>query len=159
MSQTIVGLNGITNETLFQLTVGTTTYTFPTSDGVSTNILQTNGDGLLSFVTKPTSGSGFTRKEIVSGSSTNYQILSSDEFLGISYTQTSSGTLTLPDPTDGSNQSKRFTVIDESGNASVNNINIQPFASESIIGNTSLIINGDYNSVNLYTNGTDWFIA
>ena len=63
-------------------------------------------------------------------------------------------TITLPTPTNG----RVLKVKDSTGNAGTNNITIVPFASELIDGASSKVINFNYGSVNLVSDGTNWFL-
>ena len=63
-------------------------------------------------------------------------------------------TITLPTPTNG----RVLKVKDSTGNAGTNNITIVPFASELIDGASSKVINLNYGSVNLVSDGTNWFL-
>lgn len=62
-------------------------------------------------------------------------------------------TITFP-----SGKKKRLTVVDESGNASVNHITIVP-TDGLVLGKKSFVINCDYGSVQFYCNGTNWFVG
>ena len=63
-------------------------------------------------------------------------------------------TITLPTPTNG----RVLKVKDSTGNAGTNNITINPHASETIDGAASKVINFNYGSVNLVSDGTNWFL-
>jgi len=77
---------------------------------------------------------------------------------GVTYTGTGAVTLTLPPVS--SNQGMKIGICDEGGNASANNITINADVGDTIIGVTSVKIDGDYNSINLYNDGTSqWFIC
>lgn len=49
-------------------------------------------------------------------------------------------------------------IVDESGNASTNNITITLENGGTISGNLSVVINGDYNTISIYLTGTNGFI-
>ena len=63
------------------------------------------------------------------------------------------GTLTLPAPA-----TDVFVRVKDNGNANTNNITINPNAAETIDGAASHVINSDYGSVVLVSDGTNWFI-
>ena len=62
-------------------------------------------------------------------------------------------TITLPAPTNG----RILIVKDSTGNASTHNITIDPHASETIDGASSIIINTNWGEVQLQSDGTNWF--
>lgn len=70
-------------------------------------------------------------------------------------TNTNSVTLTLPAPTNG----RLFRVKDSTGNAAVKNIVINPHSSETIDGSSSFTISVNYGAVDLYSDGTNWFLS
>lgn len=80
----------------------------------------------------------------------NDYIVAADSHVGtISYT--------LPSITDVP-AGKIYIFKDESGGASFYNIAVKPALGESLDGTTngSSVINSDYGSVSIYSNGTDW---
>lgn len=60
--------------------------------------------------------------------------------------------ITLPSPTNG----RVLFIKDLKGQAGTHNITINPFASETIDGASSLVINSAYGSVHLGSDGTNW---
>jgi hypothetical protein len=86
-----------------------------------------------------------------------YTLTENDEFVGVIYTAT--GTVTITLPLISSVGKIKYYITDEGGNSTTNNITIVPTGADTIIGDTSLIINGNYTSVSLYNNGVSgWFI-
>jgi len=67
--------------------------------------------------------------------------------------QSAAATITLPAVFNG----KTITIKDISGTASVNHITLLRAGSALIDGQTQLIINSDYASVSLISDGTNWF--
>ena len=53
---------------------------------------------------------------------------------------------------------RQITIIDSGGNASINNITIDTEAGELINGSATLVMNTDYQSVTLITDGSNLFI-
>lgn len=51
-----------------------------------------------------------------------------------------------------------ITIIDTSGSAGTDNITIDTAGAELINGAATAVINGDYDSLTLYSNGTDYFV-
>lgn len=119
----------------------------PNATGNEGNVLKTDGSGTMTWV-----NSNIASRTIVSTSS--YIIKSTDVSIAVTYTPTGTVTLTLP----SASTLAEFSITDEGGNAGTNNITINRSGSDTIMGETSLIINGDYNSINLYSDGgTGWF--
>lgn len=53
-----------------------------------------------------------------------------------------------------------YNISDTSGNSESNQITINTFGTDTILGDNNLILNTDYASVNIYTNGIDkWMIS
>jgi len=62
--------------------------------------------------------------------------------------------LTLPAPTNG----RVLKVKDVAGSAATNNITINPHSGETIDGGSSLVIADNWGSVDLISDGTDWYL-
>lgn len=89
--------------------------------------------------------------------SATYDLLVSDNILNVIYTTTGAVTsLTLP--TAQTTRGRSIIIKDSGGNASANNITIDTEGSELIDGLSTKVISVDYDSINLYSDGTDWFI-
>ncbi len=76
------------------------------------------------------------------------------------YTGTTGSTLTLSTALlafGTTSQPFKFTVMDEGGNAGTNNLIIDTEGAETINGATSLIMNVDFDGVDIYTDGTNYF--
>lgn len=94
--------------------------------------------------------------KLVNNLNTPYTVLVSDSIIGC---DTSSSAITLNLPSCAScTAGFCFKFKDEGGNASTNNITIDPNASETIDGETTFVINTDYDALTIYTNGSNWFI-
>ena len=83
--------------------------------------------------------------------STSSAIVSTVDLAGIR--ATAPITITLPAVGTG----KMLTIKDESGNAATYNITLVP-ASGTIDGQATEVIQGNYEAISLYSNGTNWFI-
>jgi len=104
------------------------------------------------------------RVEILSTSSTNitslnaatYDLLVTDDIIHVVYTATAAVTsLTLP---TAQVQSGRVITINDAGNnAGTNNITIDTEGSELIDGAATKVINTNNDSVELYSDGNNWF--
>ena len=109
--------------------------------------------GTVDCQTDSTKVAGFKLKRTaVTG---NYTILTTDFVLGVD-TSTTAITITLPDATTAINHV--FNVVDESGNSSNKNIILSPQSGQKISGGESYIINTNYASITLYSNGSNFFI-
>lgn len=114
-----------------------------------------------------TQGSGHSAAVVVQGptaatrtavTATPFSVLASHSLLGVTYTATAATTLNLPQ-ISGLQTAQKFTIVDEGGNASTNNITVSAYAGDTIIGNSTYVISTDYSSITLYNNGgTGWFI-
>lgn len=87
----------------------------------------------------------FLDRDVVSGSS--YNITTSEAIIACNHSTTL--TLTLP-ASSLVNEGRVYVIKDESGTAATNNIIIQTSGSDTIDGETSLTIAGNYNSVCIY---------
>lgn len=52
-----------------------------------------------------------------------------------------------------------ITIKDESGGAGTNNITVATEGSENIDGASTYVMSADYESVTIYSDGTNWFIG
>jgi len=120
-----------------------------------TNLSALDAIRVYNSIVFSTNGFGVTLKSVT----TNYTITTSDTVVLCDAT-TANIVLTLPNPLlcyDGTNfASVKFTVskIDSSANI----VTIVPFAGESINGNVSFDLITQYQSVNLVTDGTNWYL-
>lgn len=114
--------------------------------------MKTDGAGTLSFGSAP----GSTNRINVSSNSYTYSSTGNHDIILVSVTSSEAVTITLPIASAINNI---VDIVDAAGNAGTNNITIVPNANETIVGETTLVINADYNSVTLYPNGsTSWLI-
>jgi len=113
------------------------------------------GDVKIEASSKLLSVEGIKKKRVVVNSNA-YTTVAGDSIIGVPYTTTSAVTITLGSATvkDG----VIISIKDEGGNAGTNNITINTEGTETIDGAASKIINTNYGGVNLYSDGTNWFI-
>jgi hypothetical protein len=90
------------------------------------------------------------------GSGTTYTALVTDRFIDI--TATGAFALSLPDPVASNNSGQIYTIKDVAGNAFTNNITITP-ASGTIDGAASLVLNANYVSATLFSDGTNYYVV
>ena len=109
------------------------------------------------------SGTGVVSSEVGLGNkitevdSATYDLLITDNILHVTYTTTAAVTsLTLP--TAQTIASRKIVIKDAGGNANTNNITIDTEGSETIDGENTLVINGDYDTAILYSDGSNWFV-
>ena len=123
--------------------------------------------GVISGVSTPVVNTDAANKAYVDGPDTNYPwtnvnsatytALSTDQYIGVSYTITGTCTITLP--AIGTVGKINYEIIDTGGNAHNNNITIDTTGGDTIIGNSNIIISEDYNSVTLSNDGnSEWLI-
>lgn len=143
------------------VTAGTQTnqaYSLYLSDTNARNYLAGNsGLGITNPLTRlhVTGGLSYT---ITTVNASTYDLLITDSIVHVTYTSTGAVTsLTLPtaQTTNG-----RFIIIkDAGGNAGTNNITVDTEGSETIDGQATLVIDSDYRSYTLYSDGSNWFIV
>lgn len=86
----------------------------------------------------------------------SYNVDDSDMLIGCNHT--SEITLTLP-TTNSVLKGRIYYIKDESGNASTNNIIIDGNGSNTIDGQETLTINGDYDCITIYNGGDGkWYV-
>lgn len=93
----------------------------------------------------------------VSVNAATYSVLADDEIVGIAYSVTGECTVTLPQiSTVGK---KKYMIVDEGGNAKKETITIVRSGTDTILGETAILIEDDYNSLTFYNNGVDkWLL-
>lgn len=116
-----------------------------------THLYITTG-GVRHQLDRPLSGGRVAIKRTAVAAS--YTLLITDYIVAVTSTA-SARTITLP--TASSASGLTFVVKDESGGAGTNAITIDGDASETIDGATTKVINTNYGSMTIYSNGTAWF--
>lgn len=95
----------------------------------------------------------YTRTEV---SQSSYTVASGDYLLGVTHTTGSATTIQLDLATNV--KDRHYVIKDEGLNAKNKNITLQPSGSDLIEGDTSFVIAINGASVNIYSNGTNWFV-
>lgn len=132
------------------VTTGTTNAV--SADGGTTTSSR-NSDGTKIVGGSPVFSAGWTERTTVTSST--YTATENDNVIGVNFAGTV--TITLPDATTLQSGSE-LTVVDESGNASSNNITLDGSGSQTINGSLTATINLDYMSLTVYTDGSNWFV-
>jgi len=96
------------------------------------------------------SGISYGRREVTSTATAS----SADVLIGIS--ASSAIDLRLASAADYDN-GQYFTIKDEAGNANIYNITVKTSGSETIDGQSSVVLESPFVSINVYSNGTDKF--
>ena len=85
-----------------------------------------------------------------------YTVLRTDDIIHSTYSATGAVTITIP--TALMAEKKTFTIKDAGGNAGINNITIATQGEETIDGSATLVIDANYSSATLFSDGTNWYI-
>lgn len=126
-----------------------TIWKLPDGDGSSGQILSTDGSGNLSWAADAGSGSlGVTTK------TTTYTALTSDDII---LADTSGGAWTLTLYTAVSNTGNKLTI--KKTTSDTNALTIDGNASETIEGKTSVFIDGQYDTLELISDGSNWVLS
>ena len=83
-----------------------------------------------------------------------YTVLRTDDIIHSTYSATGAVTITIP--TALMAEKKTFTIKDAGGKAGTNNITI--YSADNIDGSATYVINSDYDSITIYSDGNNWFI-
>lgn len=102
------------------------------------------------IVTSSLGGIAYGRRQITSTATAS----STDVLIGIS--ASSAIDLRLASAADYNN-GQYFTIKDEAGNADIHNITVKTSGSQTIDGQSSIVLESPFVSINVYSNGTDKF--
>ena len=86
----------------------------------------------------------------------SYTVLGSDKIIHVTYTPTGTVALTLPTALMNAAQLP-IVVKDAGGNAGANNITIATGGAETIDGGATYVISTNYDTITLYSDGSNWF--
>lgn len=147
---------GIFNPQFTANTVPTTRVTTSTSTGSASTYNQSI-DGLFTnlVVTNTTTLNGAVIYETVTVSG-QYTVVSTDYYIGVNTTSLT-GSILLPSVAT-TTAGRTITIVDETGNASTNNIHISGSGADTIDGDSVFSIESDYGSITLFCTSTGWHI-
>lgn len=97
-----------------------------------------------------TTSARFIKRVAIANTETSYTITTDDYLIGCD-TVNNAITITLPLASTAANQT--FYVVDETGDASTNNITIATSGSDTLNGAPNKIISTDYTSIQIYSDG------
>ena len=96
-------------------------------------------------------------RNITTVNAATYDLLVTDDIVHVTYTGTGAVTsLTLP--TAQTLSGRTIIIKDAGGNAGTNNITIDTEGAQTIDGSATAVISANYDSITLYSDGTNWFI-
>lgn len=121
----------------------TWTFTLPVSDGTVNYVLETDGSGVSSWVSKTVLST--------TSKTTTYTATSSDDIILCS---TSGGAWTLTLPAAASNTGKVYKIIKTTSD--VNALTIDGNSSETIAGVATTKLIGQYDSIQIISDGSNW---
>lgn len=131
----------------------TTTFTLPDGDGSSNQVLQTNGSATLQWATVAAGiGTNFSVHTVTSA---DYTILSNDGYRHILVsTGASNRTITLP---AAASSTDRIITIKKT-DSGVGTVTVARAGSNTIDGNTSVVLRAQYQPTTIVCDGTNWYV-
>ena len=95
------------------------------------------------------------REAYVAVTDAAYTAKAGDRVIGVNR----AGAVTVTLPSSEVRPGRLYTVKDESGSASSNNVTVATEASETIDGSSTFTLNADYEAVSFYSDGVNWFVV
>jgi hypothetical protein len=99
---------------------------------------------------------GISKVTVTAVDAASYTAKLTDDIIKVIRTATGTCTVTLPSAL--CSNGRIISVKDAGGNASVNNITVATEGSETVDGDATKDIVGDYDSLDLFSDGFNWFI-
>ena len=118
--------------------------------------LDSNVASISSIDGRVTALEGASAPNITTVNSSSYNVISTDYVLHVTYSTIGSTTITIP--TAQATSGRILIIKDASGASNTNAITVGTQGAEKIDGLDTYAINTNYQSVNIYSNGTNWFI-
>ena len=78
--------------------------------------------------------------------------------LKLDVTRTATGTCVITIDSDNLVDGREFIITDAAGGANTYNITINTEGAETIVGEVSAVINGNYHSLHFYSDGSNYFL-
>lgn len=97
-----------------------------------------------------------TTLAITTVNAATYDLLATDYILHVTYSATGACAITLP--TAQVVAGRTVIIKDAGGLAGTNNITVDTEGAETIDGSATAVINSNYSAINIYSDGTNWFI-
>lgn len=108
--------------------------------------------GILGMISKKLYNFTFVHKN--TGNGDDYTATKNDYIIGA---DTNDSTLTVTLPSNANVDGKFYVVNDEGGNAGTNAITINTEGDENIDGGSSITISSNNGSVQIYSDGSNWY--
>jgi hypothetical protein len=128
----------------------------PTIDAIYTNVTVTNNTTTNTLTVNSTTtfnGAVVYETVLVSG---QYTVVSTDYYVGVN-TTSATGSILLP-AASTTPAGRTITIVDQTGNASTNNIHISGSGADTIDGDSVFSIESDYGSITVFCTSTGWHI-
>lgn len=140
-----------------------------TIDGATTQKILSNLGVMTIQVSDSTNGKwsilsavGVYTAKYTTANDATYTILNSDEWILSTRSSTGTQTITLPLASSiniPSGKLRFFTITDKGGNAGTNNITLSCSGADTISGSATFVMNGNYESRDIMTEGTAWYLV
>jgi len=130
-----------------------TTFTLPNGDGSSSQVLQTNGSGTLSWATVA-AGIG-TNFDVHTVTNADYTILDADGYRHILVSAGASNRI-ITLPSAAANTDRLLTI--KKTDSGVGLVTVTSAGSSTIDGATTFVLTNQYEKVTIVCDGTNWFV-
>ncbi len=150
-----IGANDGTSSVLVKHNIVEVDGTLVLDDYISSAYLLTDSSGnVTAGSAAPILSGGSLTLQTKTVTASSYTIDTSEPDYFILCNRSGAIILTLPTPTAG----RSLVIKDISGAAHINNITINPHVAETIDGSSSFVLNLDYGSIGIQSDGTNWWV-